>query len=143
MQIPAVQEYVILTGWIVKRSSAMHPARAHQKGFTLVEVVVSSVILLIAIAGVLASASALRRPAVGSDKRSIAALYGKQILDDLRTQIEPAVWNELNGPFATAINHPVPGEYAGINFSGEYEVFDVTQGGNIIAKRVDLRINWP
>ena len=73
-------------------------------GFTITEVVVSALIFAIATAGILATASSMRRPAVESSEDVTAAFLAKRIFDDLRSQLGATTWNQTDGVFSNAIN---------------------------------------
>ena len=71
------------------------------KGFaSVVEVIVTSVIFVLAAAGILTTVSMLRPQGEESGKKLEAAYIGKGIIDDLRGQIEQGTWTDDPGPFA-------------------------------------------
>ncbi len=118
-------------------------AKLHQKtrlkAFTLTEVVIATVIFSLAMAGVFASISNLRQPAVESSQEVTAAFIGKKILNDLRSEVSAPTWNTTgnltlgpHGPL-TAIN------VGGIDYTPTY-IVEADPGTN--ARKVTLNISW-
>ena len=74
----------------------------NKDGFTITEVVVSALIFAIATAGILATATTMRKPAVDSSEDVTAAFLAKRILDDLRSNLDSVTWSQSQtdgGPF--------------------------------------------
>lgn len=122
-------------------------------GFTITEVIVSALIFAIAAAGVLATATTMRKPAVDSSEEVTAAFLAKRILDDLRSQLDSVTWIQAQtagGPFEkdktyTFVNTPSltllqPVVVDGITFTPSYTV--LADPGGTQARKVNLTINW-
>lgn len=60
---------------------------------SLVEVVVASVIFLLAAAGALGAFSMAQKMSTVSEDEAIAANYGRQLLEDLRAHVDQRTWN--------------------------------------------------
>lgn len=61
----------------------------------MVEIIVSALIFSIAVAGMFATISSLQKPAEESREDISAAYVGKQILEDLRKEIDAETWDTL------------------------------------------------
>lgn len=124
----------------MKRLGQIHKKRK-TKAFTLVEVIISSVIFALAMAGVYASVSQLRQPATESSQEVTAAFLGKQILDKLRTQINAQSWNMVSGNLMAGQSYTgLAATINGINYNYSYIVEDDPGGTN--ARKVTLNITW-
>jgi type II secretory pathway pseudopilin PulG len=123
-------------------------------GFTITEVVVSALIFTIATAGILATATAMRKPAVVSSEEVTAAFLAKKILDDLRAQLDSVTWTRnqaTGGPFEmgktyTFVNTPglnllQPVDVDGVIYTPSYTV--VADPGGTQARKLNLTIDWP
>ena len=116
------------------------------EGFTITEVVVAALIFAIATAGVLATASSMRTPAVESSEDVTAAFLAKRILDDLRSQLDAISWNQTGGPFDTTVGNP-PGTHA-LNaivigtktYTPSYQIMNDPNGTR--ARKINLTIQW-
>ena len=105
----------------------------------MTEVIVATVIFTLAMAGVFASISQLREPAVESTQEVTAAFLGKRILEDLRSQVNGASWNTTG--------NLVYGTYtmANVVVSGKtyFPVYTVTSDPNgTNARKVTLNVTW-
>ena len=61
-------------------------------GFSIVEVIVAAVIFTLASLGTFGAFSMARQTSSSSEQEIIAANYGRQILEDLRAQIDQGSW---------------------------------------------------
>ncbi len=117
--------------------------RNKNTGFTLVEIIVSSLIFAIAAAGVFATVSMLKQPTNVSSKEVTAAFIGKRILEDLRTQVDANNWN--TGELAIGTHPPLTGPTTpvivnGISYAPSYVVSADSKGTS--ARKVVLNITW-
>ncbi len=64
-----------------------------QAGFSMTEVIVASVIFVVASAGVLATIVQTRVSGRGSEARMVAGLCGKEILDSLNKSVAGSTWS--------------------------------------------------
>lgn len=62
------------------------------QGFSLVEVVVAAVIFIIAAMGIFGVFSMSQNLSTVSEKEIIAANYGRQLLEDLRANVDQRTW---------------------------------------------------
>lgn len=98
----------------------------------MVEVIVAAVVFTLAAAGVLTAVSRARLPVSASDRRLQAATYGKQVLDQLRSDVSENTWNNSNWIIG---NHDISGG----GFNAYYVVTnDPVLGG----KQVNLYLSW-
>ena len=117
-----------------------------EQGFTITEVVVSALIFAVATAGVLATATTMRRPAVDSSEDVTAAFLAKRILDDLRSQLDSITWQN-NGLFDIGkhydkTNLPMLADIVvdGVTYRPSYDV--VTDPNGTQARKIELSIDW-
>ncbi len=112
--------------------------RKENRAFTMIEVVVATVIFSLAMAGIFASISNLRQPAVESTQEVTAAFIGKRILEDLRGEVNAETWNA--GKLTRGI-HNLPDIVQGNQtYTATYTVTDDTDGTS--ARQVTLNISW-
>ena len=120
--------------------------RNQREGFTITEVVVAALIFAIATAGVLATATSMRKPAVESSEDVTAAFLAKRILDDLRSQLDAVTWNQTGGPFDTTTGTP-PGNHllnsitVGTTIYKPSYIVEVDPDGTQ-GRKIDLRVDW-
>ncbi len=119
--------------------------RNDQSAFTIVEVLVSSVIFAIAAVGVFASIAAIRSPSMVSERKLTAAYYGRQILDDLRTKVDGRNWvsatSTWNGGSDLAVGTHSLGTTT-INGTAYTSAYVVTQVSGTNLWQADLTVNW-
>lgn len=112
-----------------------------KKGFTVVEVIVATLVFSIAAAGIFAMTSGLRKSAVMDSKEDInAALIGKRVLEDLRTKVDATNWNQAGGPLDPATNPHVANSIVvdGKTYTPTYTVTQEADGG----RKVSINITW-
>lgn len=113
-------------------------AASRADGFTIVEVVVAALIFALAVTGVFSAIGALRGPAVASKEDITAAFVGKQVLEDLRTEVDAETWT--TGSLANG-NYTLPAVTVdGVAYTPSYLV--TNDPGGTQAKKVDLTITW-
>jgi Tfp pilus assembly protein PilV len=66
---------------------AMRIKKLNNTGFSLLEILLAAIILVISVAGIFATLNAVRTPVVNKESSLSAALFGKQVLETLRTQV--------------------------------------------------------
>ena len=128
-------------------------APRNDSGFSLVEVIVASLIFATVVVGIFATTSAMKKPTVDSDKKLMAAFYGKQILEDLRVRVDQRDWDKctpatpaLSGSLTVigACNPHVPitifNPTYNTTFTFTYIVTDVPGGSG--ARDVALTVTW-
>lgn len=108
-------------------SSAMPPRRGRDRraGFTIIEVLVSCVMLLVAVSALLGSSGAVAREMGGGNAQTLAATMAQARLDSL-TSLACTQLQVSNGTRT---------------LRGVQEVWSVTDGRNI--KTLDVRITVP
>ena len=112
------------------------------RGFTVVEIIVASLIFSITAIGIFSTLAAIRKPSAESQRRVTAAYFGKQVLDDLRAQIDAINWQEgSGGPLDPTISHPpYTSNIDGITYTGTYAVEPDPNGS--LARRISLTVSW-
>ena len=118
-----------------------------QNAFTMVEIVVATLVFALAIAGLLATIQSLNRPAVESFEEVQAAYVARQILEDLRLSIDAETWDNTNSPLKPTTNPvtaTVQPETGGIIYNTSYTVEEATAEDGItpIGRWVDIKVTW-
>lgn len=108
-------------------------------GFTITEVIIATLIFSLAMAGVFASISQLRQPAVESSQEVTAAFLGKKILDDLRGDVNQDTWNSGNLVAGTTYG-PYTQTIGGKAYFYSYDVIADPDGTR--ARQVTLNVTW-
>ena len=111
---------------------------AKKQGFTIVEVIVSVIIFLIAAAGIFATISSLSQPAGESNREIAAALVAKQILADLRRDMDMTDWD--GGDLSVGTHPWTAVTVDGVTYTPQYVVETDPQGTD--ARKVTLTITW-
>ena len=62
----------------------------NNKAFSLLEILLASIIFIITVAGIFATLSAVRTPVADRESALTAAVFGKQVLENLRSQVNAA-----------------------------------------------------
>ena len=107
------------------------------KGFSFVEVVVASVIFTLVAVGMFATISIVRQPAEESSEEITAAFVGKQILENLRKEVDAATWG--TGPLSVGTYTNLV-EVDGVFYNATYIVED--DPGTTSAKKVTMNLKW-
>ena len=112
------------------------------RGFTIVEIIISSLIFSITAVGIFATLAAVRKPSAESQRRVTAAYFGKQVLDDLRSKIDATNWQAgSGGPLDPTITHPPYTSFIdGVSYTGTYTV--ETDPGGSLARKISLAVTW-
>ncbi|MDP8211686.1 MAG: hypothetical protein P9X22_00145 [Candidatus Zapsychrus exili] len=77
-----------------------------KNGFaSIMEVIVSSIVFLIAAFGILSTISQLRPQGTGSAKKLEAAYIGKEVIDDIRGQVDARIWDDPGNLLAVGTTH--------------------------------------
>ena len=124
-------------------------------GYSMVEVLVSSMIFMITMTGVISTFSAIRKPSAKTEHQTAAAYLGKRILDELRTQVTQKNWPDDGSAYDNAgpldpSSPPVSASYQinKTNYKTQYVVSYYPAGcgsgpdPSTCARRVDLSILW-
>lgn len=119
----------------------------HKTGFSIVEVVVASMVFAIAAVGIFSTIAVIRGPGAMSERKLSAAYYGKRILEELRSRVDSRTWE--GGPFGSTgtlpyTNNLAPVVIAGTTYTASYTVTDATPGapGAPQVRKVVLTITW-
>lgn len=110
-----------------------------QDGFSMVEVIVATLIFAMATAGILATLSALSRPAAESVEDVQAAFIAKEIIENLRSQITADSWKDPSGAFANG-SHQQTITRGERTYFIVYNVTDDAAGTG--AKEVIVNVAW-
>jgi Tfp pilus assembly protein PilV len=72
---------------LVSTLKLMRTKKLNNTGVTLLEILLASIIFVISVAGIFATLSAVRTPVGNKENALAAAVFGKQVLETLRTQV--------------------------------------------------------
>ncbi|MEW5894138.1 MAG: prepilin-type N-terminal cleavage/methylation domain-containing protein [Candidatus Omnitrophota bacterium] len=110
------------------------------KGFTLIEIIISSLILAISITGLLSAIQSLNRPAAESFEEIQAAYLGQRLIENLKLSIDAKLWDEQNSLLKAGGSFQGPVTTRdGITYNTFYTVTDDPgQGG----RWVNVTIEW-
>jgi len=110
-----------------------------QTGFSMVEVIVASLIFSLAAAGIFATVSSLNQPSQDSDEEVRAVFIGKQVLESLRTAVSANTWD--TGPLAIGDTYTGNSIIVdGISYDWVYAVEADPYGTG--ARKVILNVTW-
>jgi prepilin-type N-terminal cleavage/methylation domain-containing protein len=112
----------------------------NEQGFTLLEVLVASLIMGIAVAGLLEGLSTSTRNAARLSQYDRATLLARQKMDELLVASELHRGQPLEGTFAPALTGSSP-----IGWHAMVEPFETVPGaapGQWVVDRIQLEISW-
>ncbi len=112
---------------------------ARTQGFSLVEVVVASVVFAVSAAGVIAMMSSLNKPSEESSDAITASMVGKQILEKLRKDVDMVTWDDPGGALTVGDHTMADVVIDGKTYTPTYTVVEDASTG---ARRVDLHVDW-
>ena len=124
------------------QSNVLENPSAKNAGFSLVEVIVASLIFTVTIAGVLSSIAILKPPAEFSEKGIEATYYVQNVLEDLRSKVDARTWSDPSvnsNPLAPG-THTLPTFVStnGVTYSSSYVVTQDAMGG----REVNMTVSW-
>lgn len=108
-----------------------------QGGFaSIMEVIVSSIIFIIAAFGIFSSISMIRPHGAESSKKLEAAYIGREVIDDIRGQVDARTWDQPSSLLATGVNRA---ETIG-DFNVTWRLEDVP-GMNL--RKLEMKVEYP
>lgn len=113
-------------------------------GLSLVEILVATIILLIAALGTFGVLASMRGQSSGSERELQAAYFGRQMLEELRAKVDQGTWNSwyLTCDGAT---YPWPGPFVNHTFFNTFNgqaFYNCADLGTPPVRQVNLIINW-
>jgi len=112
-----------------------------QEGFaSIIEVIISSIIFIIAAAGILTAVSTFQSQAGGNTSKRLEAVYaGKQVIDELRSEVDAETWD--SGNLTTGLHSTTV-----LGYDVNYYLTDVPSGcaawGGCIARKMTMNIYY-
>lgn len=107
----------------------MRLTNLNKRAFTLLEILLASIIFIISIGGIYATLSAVRKPVVQKERALTAAILGKQLLESLRSQVDA---RNIQGPIGAGVwtgnlaigSHTLPpqSDLQGVQYNMAYTV---------------------
>ncbi|HPN87973.1 MAG TPA: hypothetical protein PLH56_01390 [Candidatus Omnitrophota bacterium] len=101
---------------------------------SIIEVVITSIIFVIASFGIFATITALRPQAEQSSTKLQAIYIGKQVTDELRAQVDAEIWNTTSLLTPKTYNQTIE------PYNVSYTVSDVS---GLKARQVTMTIDYP
>ena len=118
--------------------------------FSLLEVLLASIIFIISITGVFVTLTAVRRPVADKESALAAAVFGKQVLESLRSSVDAGTfYNATSSRLSLGGSHQVSVPTGSNLPQGTTAAYWVTcaDGSNPCnpdsARMVQLNITWP
>ncbi|HSA31039.1 MAG TPA: prepilin-type N-terminal cleavage/methylation domain-containing protein [Candidatus Omnitrophota bacterium] len=133
MVIISAQNKLFSTG-----RSAISRQLLGRNGFSMVEVIVATLIFAMATAGILATLSALSRPAAESTREVQAAFIAQDIIESLRGQITTEAWVDPAGNFVNGGSYSKTIVKDDMPFLVVYNVTNDFTG----AKEITVNVSW-
>lgn len=114
-----------------------------EKGFaSVLEVIVTSVIFMLAAFGIMTTVSMLRPHNLEVSREIEAAYHAKNMMDYLRGQVEAAAWEANTGPLSTIGTHTQTiGDYT-INWSLS-EVNPAAYPSGLAPRKLSMNVYYP
>ena len=101
----------------------------------------TALIFSIAAFGMLATMSLLRPAGKGSARKLEATYIGKQVIDDLRKEVDATTWTDAGSNLAVGTHtRNVPSLTGDFNYEISYTISDV---GSIGLRKMDMTITYP
>ena len=109
-----------------------------QTGTTLIEALLAGVVFILAVSGVFATMAAVRGPVTSKNNSVEAAIFGKQVLEDLRSKVDARDYNNNNGNLGIGTHTIVNGIYTAL-----YNVTPLdVNNPNTSGRKVDVSVTW-
>ena len=118
----------------------------NKDGLTLVEVIVSALILAVTVGGILSVFSTEKGVVDRTGRRMQAMNFARQKLEELKNAVRADTWPNA-GDLAAGVDKPAPiangGDFTSI-FEGDrkYTVNDVFVNGDTVYKSVTVTVSW-
>jgi type II secretory pathway pseudopilin PulG len=94
----------------------MRKQNSNDSAFTLLEVLLAAIIFVITIGGLFVTLDAVRAPVIAKENALTAAIFGKQVLEALRTQVNTQTfYNACSTPVPPALSCPDFSLYLGLH----------------------------
>lgn len=112
----------------------MRRPRLRRGGFSIAEAVIAAVVFVIAVTGVLATISNIKKPSARTDRSLEAAYVGQKVLEDLRNEVDAGTWD--TGPLSVGPTRPCPNGIVNCTYS-------VDEDPVSRARAVTVNVTWP
>ena len=118
--------------------------RIHRKKAfaSVLEVIVTAVIFMLAAVGIMTTVSMLRPHNLGSYREVEAAYHAKNMMDYLGGQVDAAAWEANTGPLATGVAHSTTmGDYTINWYLIEFNPADYPPG--LAPRKLSMNVSYP
>lgn len=105
---------------------------------SIVEVIVTAVIFVLATAGILTTVSMLRPHGAESSRKIEAAYIGKGIIDSLRTAVDQGTWNEAISNLAVGTYTLPPIVRGNVSYDVTYTITETTPD----IRKLTMNVTW-
>lgn len=112
----------------------------NKKAVSLIEVTIGALIFSISAAGLFSVFRAQRFATEQTENRLEAAYVARQVLEDLRTKVDPQTWNTGALTLGAHTLPPIPSSNPLVTYNVTYNVTEPEAGVDI--RRVDLTVTW-
>jgi Tfp pilus assembly protein PilW len=117
----------------------------NKSGFTLVEIIMASVIFVLVIAGLLSVFVAGNKQIIHVRERITSAELGKLFVDPLQMDVSQATWDQAGNKLIIGSSSAATQKVNNRNFSATYTVADATTDTALTGtdlRRVTTQITW-
>ncbi len=109
--------------------------RPWRGGFSIAEAVIAAMVFVIAVTGILATISNIKKPSARTDRSLTAAYVSQKVLEDMRNEVDAETWN--TGPLSAGPNpRSCPNGVANCTYS-------VDEDPVSHARAVTVNVTWP
>lgn len=112
----------------------------YQKGLTLLEIIISTLILALVTGGLVNLFLAAKRHSLHSRSNIAGAELGRHFLDTLQSQVRQDQWNTSCLGAGNCI--PLVANVGGIQYSANYTITNVALGNTTTVRRSRVTLNW-
>ncbi|MCK5492794.1 MAG: prepilin-type N-terminal cleavage/methylation domain-containing protein [Candidatus Omnitrophica bacterium] len=123
-----------------------------KKSVTLIEILVSSIIMAIVFGGVFSSFFVAREYVKHSNKRLMVTFIARSVFDDLKGKVRQDTWYDVNGPLYASpglggTKHDLPNyDIDGVSYGGanpDVNFYRVRRVAGRDYREVEITLNYP
>lgn len=111
----------------------------NKRGFTLLEIIIATMLLASVMAGLMAIFVAGKRHVIHSRERMTGGELGKLFLDPVQMAVRQDTWDAAGNVLKIGSTSAVPTKVNNVDYTGEYDV-NAVAGTDL--RRVKVKVNW-